>query len=55
VRAIREAGDAGLPIVAAQPSHPQSRVFREIAERVLVRLAEAERVAQLGGAALQPP
>jgi len=44
VRAIREAGDAGLPIVAADPSHPQSRAFREIAERVLVRLAEAERV-----------
>src|SRR5881397_2286481 len=45
VRAIREAGDRGLPIVAAEPSHPQSRAFREIAERVLVRLAEAERVA----------
>src|SRR5881409_2687398 len=45
VRAVREAGDAGLPIVAAEPSHPQSRAFREIAERVLVRLAEAERVA----------
>ncbi len=43
VRAIREASDAGLPIVAAEPSHPQSRAFREIAERVLVRLAEAER------------
>jgi ATP-binding protein involved in chromosome partitioning len=46
VRAIREAGDAGLPIVAASPSHPQSRAFREIAERVLVRLAEAERAAR---------
>src|SRR5438876_337430 len=45
VRAIREASDRGLPIVAAEPSHPQSRAFREIAERVLVRLAEAERVA----------
>ena len=45
VRAIREAGDAGLPIVAANPSHPQSRAFREIAERVLMRLAEAERAA----------
>jgi ATP-binding protein involved in chromosome partitioning len=41
VRAVREAGDAGLPIVAAQPSHPTSRAFREIAERVLVRLAES--------------
>jgi ATP-binding protein involved in chromosome partitioning len=39
VRAIREAGDQGVPIVASQPSHPQSRAFREIAERVLVRLA----------------
>ena len=43
VRAIREAGDAGAPIVVREPSHPQSRAFREIAERVLVRLAEAER------------
>jgi ATP-binding protein involved in chromosome partitioning len=43
VRAIREAGDRGAPIVAADPSHPQSRAFREIAERVLVRLAELRR------------
>jgi ATP-binding protein involved in chromosome partitioning len=41
VRAVREAGDAGVPIVAAQPSHPQSRAFRELAERVLMRLSEA--------------
>jgi ATP-binding protein involved in chromosome partitioning len=43
VTAIREAGDRGLPIVAADPSHPQSRAFRELAERVLVRLTGAER------------
>jgi ATP-binding protein involved in chromosome partitioning len=43
VRAIREAGDAGTPIVAAEPSHPQSRAFFAIAERVLVRLDEARR------------
>jgi len=43
VAAIRAAGDAGTPIVAAQPSHPQSRAFREIAERVLMRLAEMRR------------
>jgi ATP-binding protein involved in chromosome partitioning len=43
VRAVREAGDRGLPIVAADPAHPQSRAFREIAERVLMRLAEARR------------
>jgi ATP-binding protein involved in chromosome partitioning len=46
VRAIREAGDRGLPIVAADPSHPQSRAFREIAERLLVRLTEARRTAE---------
>jgi ATP-binding protein involved in chromosome partitioning len=43
VTAIREAGDRGTPIVAADPAHPQSRAFAEIAERVLVRLAEAGR------------
>jgi ATP-binding protein involved in chromosome partitioning len=43
VTAVREAGDRGVPIVAAEPAHPQSRAFREIAERVLVRLAEARR------------
>jgi ATP-binding protein involved in chromosome partitioning len=43
VRAIREAGDAGTPIVAAEPSHPQSRAFFAIAERVLMRLDEARR------------
>jgi ATP-binding protein involved in chromosome partitioning len=46
VRAIREASDDGLPIVSAQPSHPQSRAFREIAERVLVHLTEARRAAR---------
>jgi ATP-binding protein involved in chromosome partitioning len=43
VRALREAADGGTPLVAAAPSHPQSRAFREIAERVLVQLAEAQR------------
>jgi ATP-binding protein involved in chromosome partitioning len=43
VRAVREAGDRGVPIVAAAPSHPVSRAYREIAERVLVRLDEAAR------------
>ena len=40
VRAIREAGDRGLPLLAAEPTHPQSRAMSEIAERVLVRLRE---------------
>jgi ATP-binding protein involved in chromosome partitioning len=43
VRAVREAGDRGVPIVAAEPSHPVSRAYREIAERVLLRLDEAAR------------
>jgi ATP-binding protein involved in chromosome partitioning len=43
VRAVREASDRGTPIVAADPSHPQSRAFREIAERVLMRLDDARR------------
>lgn len=42
-RSVREAGDLGLPIVAAAPSSPQGRTFHEIAERVLVRLEEANR------------
>jgi ATP-binding protein involved in chromosome partitioning len=43
VRAIREAGDGGTPLVLADPSHPQSRAFREIAERVLVQLTQHAR------------
>ncbi len=35
VRAIREAGDSGVPIVAADPQHPQSRAFAEIAAKVV--------------------
>jgi ATP-binding protein involved in chromosome partitioning len=45
VRALREGADRGLPLVVAQPSHPQSRAFREIAERVLLRLGDAKRAA----------
>jgi len=42
-RAVREAGDRGLPIVAADPASAYGRAFHEIAERTLVRLREAER------------
>jgi ATP-binding protein involved in chromosome partitioning len=42
-RSLREAADRGLPLVAAAPSSPQSRAFHEIAERILIRLEEAER------------
>jgi ATP-binding protein involved in chromosome partitioning len=34
VGAIREAGDAGTPIVAVEPDGPESRAFLEIASRV---------------------
>jgi ATP-binding protein involved in chromosome partitioning len=52
-REVCEAGDTGLPIVAAAPASPQSRAFHEIAERVLVRLREAERRAAAAG--VSPP
>jgi ATP-binding protein involved in chromosome partitioning len=38
VREIRADGDSGTPLVIAQPKHPQSLVFIEIAERVLEQL-----------------
>ncbi|HYR96419.1 MAG TPA: Mrp/NBP35 family ATP-binding protein [Candidatus Binatus sp.] len=34
VPAVREGGDAGRPIVAADPKHPVSRLFATLAERV---------------------
>jgi ATP-binding protein involved in chromosome partitioning len=42
--AVRLAGDAGTPIVVAQPEHPISRIYGEIAEQVLEGIA-AERSA----------
>ena len=40
--AVRVAGDAGTPIVVAQPDHPISRLYADIAEQVLEGIA-AER------------
>ena len=40
--AVRIAGDAGAPIVIAQPDHPISRLYADIAEQVLEGIA-AER------------
>ena len=34
VRELREGGDRGAPIVAANPDHPQSKTFVEIAQKV---------------------
>jgi ATP-binding protein involved in chromosome partitioning len=41
VRAIREGGDRGRPIVATDPDHPQTIAFLEIARRVEAELARA--------------
>jgi ATP-binding protein involved in chromosome partitioning len=45
VRAIRASGDEGLPLVAADPEQPQSRVFLEIAEKVAREAEEKSREA----------
>ena len=37
---IRQAGDAGAPLVVADPEHPQSAVFREIAGQILAVLED---------------
>jgi ATP-binding protein involved in chromosome partitioning len=38
VREIREAGDTGVPLVVAQPEHPQSQAFRAIAQRLVAEI-----------------
>ncbi len=38
VREIREAGDTGVPLVVAQPEHPQSQAFRTIAQRLVAEI-----------------
>jgi ATP-binding protein involved in chromosome partitioning len=40
VLAIRESGDAGVPIVVAEPDHPQSRAFRDVAGAIDTQLVE---------------
>jgi len=40
LRAIRAAGDEGIPIVVADPAHPQSRAFAEIAGAVDAQVRE---------------
>ena len=43
VREIREDGDLGRPLVIADPEHPQSLAFLQIARQVLMRLEEISR------------
>jgi ATP-binding protein involved in chromosome partitioning len=37
---VREAGDAGTPIVIAKPEHPASQAFMELARRVVAAMPE---------------
>jgi ATP-binding protein involved in chromosome partitioning len=48
VPAVREGGDRGVPLVAATPDHPVARVFRELAERVVVAAEQAAVPAAVG-------
>jgi ATP-binding protein involved in chromosome partitioning len=41
--AIVEGGDAGVPIVVAQPDGPHAAAFRKIAEAVVAEVAGTER------------
>ncbi len=43
VPALREGGDAGRPLVAAQPEHPVSRLFAALAARVAEAVAGPSR------------
>jgi len=45
VPALREAGDAGRPLTAAEPDHPISQRFREMAQAMLNNLARSQRPA----------
>jgi ATP-binding protein involved in chromosome partitioning len=41
VREVREGGDRGVPIVVADPQHPLSRAFLDIARRVEAEIQRA--------------
>jgi ATP-binding protein involved in chromosome partitioning len=43
--ALRESCDAGTPLVAAQPEHPVSRRFREIAQAAFENIARMNKPA----------
>jgi ATP-binding protein involved in chromosome partitioning len=47
VPALRESGDAGAPLVAAQPGHPASKRFIEIAQAALASMATAQKPAPM--------
>jgi ATP-binding protein involved in chromosome partitioning len=45
VPVVREGGDAGRPIVVADPTHPVSRIFDALAERVVEEVRRADAAA----------
>jgi hypothetical protein len=45
VPAVREGGDAGLPIVVADPGHPVSGMFAVLAGRVTEAVERADAAA----------
>ena len=50
--AIREQGDAGTPVVLAQPDSAAAKAYRDTARRLAVRLAQRPRVTPSISAAL---
>jgi ATP-binding protein involved in chromosome partitioning len=48
VPAIRGSGDDGRPIVAAEPEHPVSRIFRDLARRVAAEVARTAATSVVG-------
>jgi ATP-binding protein involved in chromosome partitioning len=48
VPAVREGGDRGRPIVVAAPDHPVSRLFLDLAERVMAAVVRQGETAGLG-------
>lgn len=47
VRAIREHSDSGEPLVIAEPQHPQSVAFKEIAQRVMTQVRSPRAAASI--------
>jgi ATP-binding protein involved in chromosome partitioning len=46
---IRGSGDAGVPITAAEPSHPASKSFIELAKAIVEMMPEEEEVHAASG------
>ncbi len=44
--AIRAGGDAGTPIVVANPASPQAAAFKDIAAKIMARVGEGDRAGQ---------